>query len=71
MAYNVATIIHPGEGNAKVSHHGTDYKVFTISLASSDSAGRNTCPRAMRRSVIHRMLDRGMDIQEILGPSKG
>lgn len=65
MAYNVATIIQPGEGNSKVSHHGTDYKVFTISLASSDSAGRNTCPRAMRRSVIQRMLDRGMDIQEI------
>lgn len=63
--YKIATIIQPGEGNSKVSHHGTDYKVFTISLASSDSAGRNTCARAMRRSVIEKMLDRGMDMQEI------
>ena len=63
--YRVATIIQPGEGNSKISHHGTDYKVFTISLASSDSAGRNTCPRAMRRSLIEKMLDRGMDEQEI------
>ena len=65
MAYKVATIIQPGDGNAKVSHHGTDYKVFTISLASSDSAGNNTCPRALRRSVLERMLDRGMDDWEI------
>lgn len=65
MAYNVATIIQPGEGNSKVSHHGTDYKVFTISLASSDSAGSNGCPRAMKRSLIQKMLDRGMDEHEI------
>ena len=65
MAYNVATIIQPGEGNSKISHHGTDYKVFTISLASSDSAGRNTCPRAIKRSVMQQMLDRGLDILEI------
>jgi hypothetical protein len=65
MTYKVATIIQPGEGNTKVSHHGTDYKVFTISLASSDSAGSNGCPRAMKRSLIQSMLDRGMDEQEI------
>ena len=65
MPYKNATIFQPGEGNSKVSHHGTDYKVFTLSLASSDSAGRNTCPRAMRRSLIQKMLDRGLDISEI------
>ena len=63
--YKTATILQSGDDNAKVSHHGTDYKVFTISLASSDSAGSNDCPRAMRRSLIQKMLDRGMDEQEI------
>lgn len=65
MAYSIATIIQPGDGNAKVSHHGTDYKVFTISLASSDSSGHNLCPRALRRSVMEKMLDRGMEMWEI------
>jgi hypothetical protein len=65
MAYKIATILQSGEGNAKVSHHGTEYKVFTISLASSDSSGHNVCPRALRRSVMQSMLDDGMDIHEI------
>ncbi|NBT76614.1 MAG: hypothetical protein EBT15_11760 [Betaproteobacteria bacterium] len=63
--YKVAQILQPGEGNAKVSHHGTDYKVFTISLASSDSSGHNTCPRALKRSVMEWMLDQGKDIHDI------
>ena len=63
--YKVATIIQPGESNSKVSHHGTDYKVFTISLASSDSSGYNVCPRALRRSALDRMSANGMDAQEI------
>lgn len=63
--FTPATILQPGEGNAKISHHGTDYKVFTISLASSDSAEFNACPRALRRSVMQGMLDRGLDMQEI------
>lgn len=65
MAYHTATILQSGDGNAKVSHHGTEYKVFTISLASSDSSGHNLCPRALRRSALQRMLDDGLDIQEI------
>jgi hypothetical protein len=63
--YQIATILQPGEGNSKVSHHGTDYKVYTLSLASSDSSGHNMCPRALRRSALERMLNDGMDIQEI------
>jgi hypothetical protein len=63
--YKVAQILQPGEGNAKISHHGTDYKVFTISLASSDSSGHNTCPRALKRSVMEWMLDQGKDIHDI------
>lgn len=65
MAYHIATILQPGENNAKVSHHGTDYKVYTLSLASSDSSDHNTCPRALRRSVMQRMLDNGKDMYDI------
>jgi hypothetical protein len=65
MSYKVATILQSGESNAKVSHHGTEYKVYTLSLASSDSSGHNTCARAVRRSVIENMLTRGMGIDEI------
>lgn len=65
MAYKIATILQPGDGNAKVSHHGTEHKVFTLSLASSDSSGYNVCPRALRRSVMERLKDKGMDAQEI------
>ncbi len=63
--YRTAQIIQPAENNAKVGHHDTEYKVYTISLASSDSAGVNMCPRALRRSVMERMLNDGMDMQEI------
>lgn len=63
--YHTAQIIQPAEGNTKVGHHDTDYLVYTISLASSDSAGVNMCPRALRRSAMERMLNDGMDMQEI------
>lgn len=59
MAYEIAEIVQSGDGNAKIKHHGDEYRAYTISLASSDSAGRNTCPRAMRRSLIQRYLDTG------------
>lgn len=67
MSYKPAQIIQPAEGNSKVGHHSTEYKVYTISLASSDSAGVNMCPRALRRSVMERMLNDGLDMQEIAG----
>lgn len=65
MAYKIATILQDGDNNAKIRHHGDEYKVFGISLASSDSSGFNSCPRALRRSVLQEMLDNGMDVQEI------
>ena len=62
--YKVATILQPGDNNSKISH-GTGYKAYTISLASSDSSGYNMCARAIRRSKIEEFLDRGWDIPEI------
>jgi hypothetical protein len=65
MSYKIAQIIQDGDSNTKISHHGEEYKVYTISLASSDSSGVNTCPRALRRSVMQQMLDDGKDVYEI------
>ncbi len=62
--YKVATILQPGDNNSKISH-GTGYKAYTISLASSDSSGYNMCSRAIRRSKIEEFRDRGWDISEI------
>jgi hypothetical protein len=61
--FHIADILQDGAGNAKISHN--EMRTYTISLASSDSAGRNTCPRAMRRSLIQRMRDAGRTEQYI------
>lgn len=63
--YKVATILQDGDTNTKISHHGEEYKVYAISLASSDSSGFNACPRALRRSLLESMQNDGMDILEI------
>lgn len=63
MSYYEADILQDGTGNAKIAHNVI--RTYTISLASSDSAGKNTCPRAMRRSLIERMRQRGKTEQQI------
>ena len=63
--YHTARIIQSGDGNAKIRHHGEEFKAYTISLASSDSSGKNTCPRAMPRGRIQRFLDQGRTLEWI------
>ena len=59
MAYHTATIVQSGDNNAKTRHHGQEIKPYTISLASSDSSGRNACSRAMPRGKIESLLAAG------------
>lgn len=53
MGYSVARIVQPGKSNTKIAHgERFDVRSCTVSLAASDSAGFNVCPRAMPRSQI-------------------
>jgi len=51
MDYSIARIVQPGKSNTKIAHgERFDIRSCTVSLAASDSAGFNVCPRAMPRS---------------------
>lgn len=63
--YHTATIVQSGDNNAKTKHHSQQIKPYTISLASSDSSGRNVCGRAMPRRRIERFRREGRSDQWI------
>lgn len=67
MAYHVATIVQPGRSNAKISHGEIEsVRSCMISLAASDDAGVNVCPRAMPKSQIVAMQKQGLTWEQIV-----
>ena len=68
MGYHVATIVQPGSNNTKILHSEIDsVRVCTVSLAASDDAGINVCPRAMPKSRINAMRKTGLSWEAIIG----
>jgi hypothetical protein len=58
-------IFQHGSANAKLAHGNRKWEILTLSLAASDSAGVNLCPKAMPLSRIVELLSDGYSIREI------
>ena len=66
MGYSIARIVQPGESNTKIAHgERFDIRSCTVSLAASDTAGFNVCPRAMPRSQIDALRADGQTWEQI------
>ena len=64
-------ILQSGSGNAKIRHGMQDYKVLTLSLAASDTAGINLCPLAFPVSRVDAMRAAGIPDLQIVEAVKG
>ena len=66
MGYRVARIVQPGKSNTKIAHgERFDIRTCTVSLAASDTAGFNVCPRAMPRTQIDGLLSAGKTWEQV------
>ena len=66
MGYRVARIVQPGKSNTKIAHgERFDIRSCTVSLAASDTAGFNVCPRAMPRTQIDGLLSAGKTWEQV------
>lgn len=70
-AHKRPRILQSGSGNAKIRHGMQDYKVLTLSLAASDTAGINLCPLAFPISRVDSMRAAGIHDLQIVDAVKG